>query len=79
VTLVDLVAVRLVITTVLWPEVRHKKSNCKLSAVQNGLIKKMESLEKKYSQSLLEKLLSPVVSEQASPSVRSDAQLVLKH
>ncbi len=76
VTVVDFVAVRLVITTLLWPEVRHKKSNRKLSAVQNGLIKKMESLEKKYSQALLEKLLSPVAREQAGPSVRSDAQLV---
>lgn len=76
VTLVDFVAVRLVITTLLWPEACFKKSNCRASTVQNPLIKKMESLEKKYSQSLLQKILSHRGKTQDSPKKRPDAQLV---
>lgn len=76
VTLVDFVAVRLVITTLLWPEVRIKKSNSIASPVQKHLIKKMENLEKKYSQSLLQKILSHIGRKQDSPRIRFDAQLV---
>lgn len=76
VTVVDFVAVRLVITTILWPEACLKKSNCIASTVQNSLIKKMEGLEKKYSQSLLQQILSHHRKKQDSPKTRPDAQLV---
>ena len=76
VTLVDFVAVRLVITTILWPEACLEKSNCTTSTVPNPLIKKMESLEEKYSQLLLQKILSPHEKKQDSPKTRPDAQLV---
>lgn len=76
VTLVDFVAVRLVITTLLWPEACLKKNNCITSTVQNSLIKKMENLEKKYSQSLLQKILSHPGKKQVSPKTRPDAQFV---
>jgi uncharacterized protein YbcC (UPF0753/DUF2309 family) len=76
VTLVDFVAVRLIITTLLWPEATLKKDNCIASTVQNPLIKNMEVLEKKYSQSLLQKILSHHGKEQDGPKTRPDAQLV---
>jgi len=76
VTLVDFVAVRLVITTLLWPEVCLKKSNCTASSLQNPLIKKLEGLEKKYSQSLLQNILSHHGKKQESLKTRPDAQLV---
>lgn len=76
VTLVDFVAVRLVITTLLWPEARLKPSNCIANAAQNPLIKKIERLEKKYSQSLLQKILSHHEKKQDAPKTRPDAQFV---
>ena len=75
-TLVDFVAVRLVITTLLWPEVCLKKSNCIASTAQNPLIKKMGDLEKKYSQALLQKILSHHGKKQNRPKTRPNAQLV---
>jgi len=59
VTLIDFVAVRLVITTILWPDVGLKNSN-NLSndiTLKNHLINKIEELEKKYSNELLQKIL----------------------
>ena len=76
VTLVDFIAIRLVVTTLLWPESCLKKNNCIEATVQHPLIKKMESLEKKYSQSLLEKLLSKHETKQDASNTRPDAQLV---
>lgn len=76
VTLVDFVAVRLVITTILWPDVCFKKSNDITSPVQNPLIKNMERLEKRYSQSLLQKILSDDGKTQDPAKTRPDAQLV---
>jgi uncharacterized protein YbcC (UPF0753/DUF2309 family) len=76
VTLVDFVAVRLVITTILWPEARVKERHGIVSSVQNIPIKKMESLEKKYSQSLLQKILAHHGKRQDSAKTRPDAQLV---
>ena len=76
VTFVDFVAIRLVITTLLWPEASLEKSNCQARAEQPLLIKKMESLEKKYSQSLLHKILSQHGKKQDGPQTRPDAQFV---
>jgi uncharacterized protein YbcC (UPF0753/DUF2309 family) len=76
VTLVDFVAVRLVITTILWPDARLKKSDRIATPVQKALIKKMERLEKIYSQSLLENILYHHGKKQESPKARPDAQFV---
>jgi len=76
VTLVDFVAVRLIITTILWPEACLKQSNCIARGVQNPLIKKMECLENKFSQSLLQKILSHQGVKQDRLKSRPDAQLV---
>jgi uncharacterized protein YbcC (UPF0753/DUF2309 family) len=76
VTLVDFVAIRLVITVLLWPEAGFKKNNVIASQVQNHFIKKMEDIEKKYSQSLLQNILSHQEKKQDSQKTRPDAQLV---
>ncbi len=76
VTLVDFLAVRLVITTLLWPEAFLKKSHCIENAAQRFLIHNIENLEKKYSQSLLQKILHHHGKKQEDPKTRPDAQFV---
>jgi len=78
VTLIDFVAVRLVITTILWPDVGLKNSN-NLSndiTLKNHLINKIEELEKKYSNELLQKILPINAQKKNKMKSRPDAQLV---
>ncbi|VEB33615.1 DUF2309 domain-containing protein [Legionella cherrii] len=75
VTLTDFLAVRLVITCLLWPEAGlEKKSEGDGSLVQDAL-KKIKSNEEHYEQALLKTLL-PAVNQPATKTQRADAQLV---
>ncbi|MCW8408878.1 DUF2309 domain-containing protein [Legionella sp. PATHC035] len=75
VTLTDFLAVRLVITCLLWPEAGlEKKSEGDGSLVQEAL-KKIKRNEKHYEEALLETLL-PAVNQRTTKTQRADAQLV---
>lgn len=76
VTMVDFVAVRLIITALLWPEVCLEKNDPRARSDENDLIKKIEGSEKKYSEALLRNLLSQPAETQNSPKTRPDAQWV---
>jgi uncharacterized protein len=76
VTLIDFVAVRLVITALLWPDASLKSHNRQTTSEQNQWIKTIEEVEKKYRHSLLNKILSPHRRHQAAPKRRPDAQFV---
>jgi len=75
-TFIDFVAIRLVITVLLWPKVGLKKNHLESNPLQNDQINKMESLEKKFTHSLLSKILSRPKNQQKSNHSRPDAQLV---
>ena len=77
VTLVDYIAVRLVITTILWPKAYRDAKNIKPIRVDQAYsIKKIETAEKKYRQQLLEKILGHNKKKPDQMQSRPDAQLV---
>ncbi|QMT61665.1 DUF2309 domain-containing protein [Legionella sp. PC997] len=75
VTLTDFLAVRLVITCLLWPDATcEKKSEENGSLVQEAL-KEIKNNEKNYEQALLKTLL-PEANQEFTKNQRADAQLV---
>jgi len=77
VNLVEFIAVRLVITTLIWPGICHAKKS--LHAVKTSpvnLVKTIEDAEQKYRQHLLAQLLSQHNKKQNHSNNRPDAQLV---
>ncbi|WP_131794925.1 DUF2309 domain-containing protein [Fluoribacter gormanii] len=75
VSLTDFLAVRLVITCLLWPDAsQEKKSEGDGSLVQKAL-EEIKSNEKQYEQALIKTLL-PEVNQLAKNTKRADAQLV---
>lgn len=76
VNLIDFIAIRLVITTLLWPDAWLKKSNYIANSKQNTVIKKILALETQYSESLLKKILSRRIEKETTAKTRPDAQFI---
>lgn len=76
VSLVDFIAVRLVLTAALWPEARWEKKNIKNEAVLiDAMVANIKKSEQKYKHELIKKLM-PQVKKIQCPQTRADAQLV---
>ena len=75
VTLTDFLAVRLVITCLLWPDAAQEKKNEEDGSLVQEALKEIKSNEKHYEQALLTTLL-PEVNQSAIKTKRADAQLV---
>ncbi|MGQ3890450.1 DUF2309 domain-containing protein [Legionella sp. CNM-4043-24] len=76
VTLLDFVAVRLVLTSVLWPEARWEKKNLKKdTASVHALVAQIEQDEQAYQHELMRKLM-PQLKGMKKTRGRAQAQLV---
>ena len=76
VTLVDFIAVRLVLTATFWPEARwEKKSISHETALIDTMVDKIKKSEQTYQHALITKLMPQVKNLQCSKN-RPDAQLV---
>lgn len=75
VTLAEFLAVRLVITCLLWPDAAHEKESEKNGSFAQVALKEIKIYEKHYEQGLLKTLL-PEVSQVLPKTQRADAQLV---
>ena len=77
VTLLDFIAVRLVITTLLWPEAGHEKKNNSLAPPQPlEVLSTIQARETSYCEQLLTQLLSKRASSAATTKRVPGAQLV---
>ena len=76
VTLIDFIAVRLVVTTALWPEARSgKKRLTNETAFIESMVAQIKKSEQAYQHELMRKLMPQVKSIHHSKT-RADAQLV---
>lgn len=76
VTLIDFLAVRLVLTTALWPEARWEKKSIKNeTALIDIMVAHIKKSEQKYQYELIKQLMPQVKNIQCSKT-RPDAQLV---
>jgi uncharacterized protein len=76
VTLVDFLAVRLVLTAALWPEASWKKKSLKNeTALIDSMVMQIKKSEHSYQHELIEQLM-PQVKNLLGPQTRPDAQLV---
>ncbi|AWN73058.1 DUF2309 domain-containing protein [Legionella anisa] len=75
VTLAELLAVRLVITCLLWPEAAQEKKSEEDGSLAQKVLEQLKENEKNYEQTLLKTLL-PAVKRSATITKRADAQLV---
>lgn len=76
VTLVDFIAVRLVLTATLWPEARWEKKNIKNeTALIESMVTQIKESEQTYQHELMRKLM-PQVKNMQRPKTRADAQLI---
>lgn len=76
VTLVDFLAVRLVLTAALWPEARWEKKNIKNeTALIDTMVTQIKKSEQKYQHELIKQLMPQVKNIQCSKT-KPDAQLV---
>lgn len=73
--LVDFIAVRLVITCLLWPEAGKEKKNYSKTSHSDDLIKEMKVRERWFRNDLLIKILYDLKNHKKD-EVRSDAQLI---
>ncbi|BCA94280.1 UPF0753 protein [Legionella antarctica] len=75
VTLTDFLAVRLVLTCLLWPDAAKEKKSAEDGTLVKKMLAQLESNEASYRKKLLN-LLLPEVKKEASHSLRRNAQLV---
>ena len=76
VTLVDFLAVRLVLTAALWPEARWEKKSIKNeTALIDTMVAQIKKSEQQYQHELIKQLMPQVKNIQCSKT-RPDAQLV---
>lgn len=76
VTLVDFIAVRLILTASLWPEARwEKKSNKNETAFIESMLAQITKSEQSYQHELMKQLM-PQLKNIQSAKTRADAQLV---
>ncbi|ARB90714.1 DUF2309 domain-containing protein [Legionella longbeachae] len=74
-TLIDFLAVRLVITCLLWPEAGQEKISEEDASLVQDVLKEIKSNEKHYEQELVKTLL-PEVKQVPTKPQRADVQLV---
>jgi uncharacterized protein YbcC (UPF0753/DUF2309 family) len=76
VTLVDFIAVRLVLTATLWPEaLQEKKSIKNETALIESMVAQIKESEQNYQHELMRKLM-PKIKNMQKPKIKADAQLV---
>jgi len=76
VTLVDFIAVRLILTATLWPEARWEKKSIKNeTGLIESMVARIKESEQTYQHELMKKLM-PQVKTIQRPQTRADAQLV---
>ncbi|WP_454783312.1 DUF2309 domain-containing protein [Legionella sp. WA2022007384] len=75
VTLIDFLAVRLVLTCILWPDAANEKKNVDNGSLVKKVLGQLKSNEDSYRQKLLSQLL-PEIQKEAAQVPRRNAQLV---
>ena len=76
VTLVDFLAVRLVLTVALWPEARWEKKNIKNeTALIHSIVMQIKKSEQHYQHELIKQLMPQIKNIECSKT-RPDAQLI---
>lgn len=75
VTLTDFLAVRLVLTCIIWPDAAKNKINIKDNSLIKKIMQKLTLNEDSYRKKLLS-LISPEIKKEKASGSRKDAQLV---